>query len=113
MVEIWHNPRCSKSRQALALLEERGLKVDVVRYLDAPPSRARLQEVVALLGGQTIALVRTKESLFGELGLAKDSDDDALLDAMAAHPKLIERPVVITEKGARIGRPTEAIEEVL
>ncbi len=113
MLEIWHNPRCTKSRQALALLEERGLKPTIVKYLDAPPTKKRLTEVIELLGGEAISLVRTKESLFGELGLTKTSPKKALLDAMAKHPKLIERPVVISDKGARIGRPTEAIEEIL
>ena len=112
MVEIWHNPRCSKSRQALALLEERGIEPKVVRYLDDPPSKARIRAVVKLLGGEAMSLVRTKEALFGELGL-KGASDAKLIDAMAEHPELIERPVVITNKGARIGRPTGAIEEVL
>ena len=112
MVEIWHNPRCSKSRQALALLEERGIEPTIVRYLDDPPTKSRIKEVVKLLGGEAISLVRKKEALFGELDL-KDASSSKLIDAMAEHPKLIERPVVITEKGARIGRPTEAIEEVL
>ena len=110
-VELWHNPRCTKSRAALGLLEERGLTPRVIRYLDTPPTRARLAEVAALLGGAG-ALVRRKEALFGELGL-EGADDNALLDALAAHPKLIERPVLMTAKGARIGRPTEALEAVL
>lgn len=113
MVEIWHNPRCSKSRQALALLKERGLEAKVVLYLDDPPEAARILEVVRMMGGDAIDLVRTKETLFGELGLSKGSSERELIEAMATHPKLIERPVVITEKGARIGRPTEAIEKVL
>lgn len=113
MVEIWHNPRCSKSRQALALLEERGLEAKVVLYLDDPPSRERILQVVRMMGGEAIDLVRTKEALFAELGLSKASPEKVLIDAMAKHPRLIERPVVITDKGARIGRPTEAIEKVL
>ncbi len=113
MVEIWHNPRCSKSRQALVLLEERGLETTVVLYLETPPTKARLLEVVMMMGGEAIDLVRTKEALFAELGLSKNSSEDVLIEAMATHPRLIERPVVITEKGARIGRPTEAIEKVL
>lgn len=113
MVEIWHNPRCSKSRQALALLKERGLEAKVVLYLEDPPNAARILDVVRMMGGEAIDLVRTKEALFGELGLSKSSDESTLIEAMATHPRLIERPVVITEKGARIGRPTEAIEKVL
>ncbi len=110
-VEIWHNPRCSKSRQTLALLEERGITPRVVKYLDAPPSEARLREVAGQLGGAE-ALVRRKEAAFGERGL-KGADADALIAAMAEEPKLIERPVVITAKGARIGRPPESVLEVL
>ncbi|MEM9069661.1 MAG: arsenate reductase (glutaredoxin) [Myxococcota bacterium] len=113
MVEIWHNPRCTKSRQALAFLEEQGIDAEVVRYLDTPPTKKRLKEVIELLGGEAIALVRTKEAVFKELGLTKTSSAKVLIDAMAEHPKLIERPVVITKKGARIGRPTEAIAEIL
>ena len=113
MVEIWHNPRCSKSRQALALLEQRGLEAKVVLYLEDPPDEARLSEVATMMGGEAIDLVRTKEPLFAELGLSKSSPSKTLIAAMAKHPRLIERPVVITDKGAQIGRPTEAIEKVL
>ena len=113
MTEIWHNPRCSKSRQTLALLEERGVDAHVVRYLDEAPSAKRIREVLALLGVPAIGLIRTKESLFAELGLSKQDDDETLIAAMAANPRLIERPLVITEKGARLGRPPEAVLEVL
>lgn len=113
MIEIWHNPRCSKSRQTLQLLTEAGHTPDVKLYLDTPPSRERLVEVIGLLGVEPIALVRTKEALFSELGLSTASSGDALLDAMASHPRLIERPVVITERGARLGRPPESVLEVL
>lgn len=113
MAEIWHNPRCSKSRAALALLEERGYDAKVVLYLDAPPSPERLLEVIEALGGDAHSLVRSKEAAFKELGLSKTSTKDELVAAMAAHPALIERPLVITDLGTRIGRPTEALDAIV
>lgn len=110
-VEIWHNPRCTKSRQTLALLEERGIEPTVVRYLDDPPTKTRLKAVAKMLGGAD-HLVRTKEKAFAEREL-KGATKAQLIDAMAEEPKLIERPVVITAKGARIGRPPESVLEVL
>ncbi len=110
-VEIWHNPRCSKSRQTLALLEEQGIEPTIVRYLDEPPSKSRIKAVATLLGGPE-NLVRKKEAAFKERDL-KGATKTALIDAMADEPKLIERPVVITAKGARIGRPPESVLEVL
>lgn len=112
-VTLWHNPKCSKSRQALALLEDRGLTPTVRRYLDDPPTATEITEVVELLGASDARpLVRKKEALYAELGVA-DLAVEALAETLAANPRLIERPVVITPKGARIGRPTEAILEVL
>ncbi|MDH5490481.1 MAG: arsenate reductase (glutaredoxin) [Myxococcales bacterium] len=110
-IEIWHNPRCSKSRQTLALLEERGIAPSILRYLDEPPDVSRLREIAALLGGAG-RLVRRKEPSFAERGLAEASEEE-LLEAMAEAPILIERPVVITPKGARIGRPPESVLEIL
>ena len=109
--EIWHNPRCSKSRQTLALLEERGLELEVVLYLKDPPDRARLQEVLGLLEMQPSELIRSKEALFKELEL-QGAPEEALLDAMAANPKLIERPVVIVDGRAALGRPPEQVLEL-
>ncbi len=110
---IWHNPRCSKSRQALGILQETpGLDVEIVEYLKTPPSRAELAAVYAQGGISPRDAYRKGEEEAKALGLA-EADDDAILDAMAAHPILIERPVVITEKGVRIGRPPEAIREIL
>ena len=112
-VVIWHNPGCSKSRQALALLKERGLAPTVRQYLKDPPSEEELRAVLKKLGfSDPQRLVRTKEKQYGELGVAELAGED-VVKAMAEHPKLIERPVVITDKGARIGRPTEAILEIL
>ena len=113
-VQIWHNPRCSKSRATLALLEEH-LETDdigIVRYLDDPPDRDQLAEVLGLLGRTPGEFIRRGESLFRELDLA-DADDDALIDAMVEHPKLIERPVVLRDGAARVGRPPESVLEIL
>ncbi len=109
---IYHNPRCTKSRQALARLHEAGADVTVVKYLDAPPTRDELVRLIADAGLTVRAAIRTREAEYAELGLA-DADDDALLDAMVAHPRLIERPFVVTAKGTRMARPTEAIDDIL
>ena len=112
-VVIWHNPSCSKSRQALALLEERGLEPTVRKYLEDPPTAEELRAVLKKMGTEDPhALVRKREKLYGELGVDELSASE-VITTMAENPKLIERPVVITSKGARIGRPTEAILEVL
>ncbi len=108
---IWHNPRCSKSREMLAILNDTpGVEVEVVEYLKTPPSRAELAATYAK-GGMT-ALEGLRKGEDGAKAL-KDASDDAILDAMAADPILIERPLVITEKGVRIGRPPESVREIL
>ena len=112
-VIIWHNPRCSKSRATLALLEERGIKPVVRRYLDEPPTQDEIREAARALGKPVIAMARTKESLFRELGLSKDSDEATLLAALAANPRLIERPIVFANGKAAIGRPPEAVLDIL
>lgn len=110
---IWHNPRCSKSREALAILNAApGVEVEVVEYLKTPPSRETLAALYARAGITPAQGLRTGEALAREQGLA-GAPDDAILDAMAAHPILIERPLVETEKGVRLGRPPETIREVL
>ncbi|WP_417607471.1 arsenate reductase (glutaredoxin) [Primorskyibacter flagellatus] len=108
-MEYWHNPRCSKSRQGLALLEENGVAPTVRRYLDDTPSVSELKAMRAALGLPVLAMMRSKDPLFAELGLTKDSDDAELFAAMEAHPKLIERPVLISGDRAVIGRPTEKL----
>ena len=113
MITIWHNPRCSKSRQALALLEARGEEVEVRRYLDDPPDAAALRETLATLGLPAIALVRTGETAWKESGLSKDSPEAEIIAAMAAHPILIERPVVFANGRAVIARPPERVAEIL
>ncbi len=110
---IWHNPKCSKSREALKLVEEKGGAHDVVRYLDAPPSRDEIVELLKKLGISARELMRTKEELYKELGLAEVSDEAKLIDALAEHPRLIERPVLIEGNRAVIGRPVEKVVEFL
>ena len=110
---IWHNPRCSKSRQTLALLRDRGIEVEERRYLDDPPSAAELRAALDLLGLPAIALVRRKEPEFKAMGLSKDTDEARLIAAMAAAPKLIERPVVFAGGKAALGRPPEAVLDIL
>lgn len=113
MTIIWHNPRCSKSRQTLALLEDRGVTPTIRKYLDDAPSEAEIKEVLSKLGLQPLQLMRTKEALYKELNLAAALNDDILIGAMAQHPKLIERPVVINGDKAALGRPPEAVLSVL
>lgn len=112
-IKIWHNPRCSKSRNAVALLEEKGVDAEVVKYLDAPPSREEIVEVLKMLGISARELMRTKEEIYKELELKEVTDDAVLIDAMVANPRLIERPIVIKNGKAAIGRPIENIIELL
>jgi len=113
MVTIYHNPRCSKSRETLALLEANGVKPEIVRYLDTPPDRETLQILLQKLGMSSVRqLMRTKEELYKTLRL-EEADEAQLLEALAAHPALLERPVVINGDRARIGRPPEAVLEIL
>ena len=112
---IYHNPHCSKSRQTLALLEERGLAPTVVEYLKTPPDAATLRRVLVLLGIGPRGLVRTGEPVYRELGLDDPgTSDDALIAAMVEHPVLIERPVVVVDdRRAAIGRPPENVLDIL
>ncbi|WP_421705032.1 arsenate reductase (glutaredoxin) [Aliiroseovarius sp.] len=109
---IWHNPRCSKSRQTLALLEEKGHAPEVRKYLEEAPTEADIRAALAALGKAPIEMMRTGEKLFKEQGLSRDSDEATLIAAMAAHPILIERPIVIKDGSARIGRPPESVLEL-
>lgn len=110
---IWHNPRCSKSRQTLALLEERGEDVVVRHYLEDVPSVHEIAAVLASLGLEPRGLMRTKEDDYTAQNLASVTDADALIAAMVATPKLIERPVVIKGGKAAIGRPPEDVLAIL
>ncbi|HET8881493.1 MAG TPA: arsenate reductase (glutaredoxin) [Solimonas sp.] len=112
---ILHNPRCTKSRETLKLLQERGVDLPVVEYLQQPLSKSELREICKLLGVRPLDIVRTKEDLFGELGLSKDNgySDEQWLDVLASHPKLIERPIVVRRGRAAIGRPPENVLSLL
>ncbi|MEQ5825975.1 arsenate reductase (glutaredoxin) [Sulfitobacter sp. NFXS29] len=113
MITLWHNPRCSKSRQALALIEEAGVDVSLRRYLEDAPTRVEIIAARDALGLPAIEMMRTGENLFKELGLTKESPEETLIDAMAAHPILIERPIAFRQSGAVIGRPPEAVQRLL
>ena len=113
-VEIWHNPRCSKSRQALKLLEERGVSPKVVKYLEEPPSASRLTKVLKMLGMEPRELMRKKEAPYRELGLGdEDRTAKELVQAMVENPILIERPVIVRGDRAVLGRPPERALDVL
>ncbi|MEM6105855.1 arsenate reductase (glutaredoxin) [Mycobacterium sp. 050272] len=109
---IYHNPKCSTSRKTLELLRDNGLEPTIIQYLKTPPSRAELAKMIRDAGIDVRAAVRKREALYAELGLA-DASDDELLDAMAKHPILIERPFVATDKGTRLARPIDAVHEIL
>lgn len=112
MIKIYHNPRCSKSRQTLALLEEKGAASDVVEYLNTPPSVADLKDIVQKLNMPVQDIVRKKEAK--DLGIdLKTIDADDLFTQIAQHPILIERPIVVTDKGACICRPPEKVYDIL
>lgn len=112
-ITIWHNPRCSKSRNAVTLLEEQGVEAEVFKYLDTPPTKEELVEMLAMLGLSARELMRTKETIYKELNLKEETDEDKLIEAMVANPKLIERPIVIKDGKAAIGRPIENIIDLL
>jgi arsenate reductase len=109
---IYHNPRCTTSRKTLDLLRDNGIDPTVIQYLKTPPSRAELVKLIKDAGIDVRTAVRKRESLYDELSLA-EADDDELLDAMAEHPILIERPFVVTRKGTRLARPIDAVREIL
>ncbi|HEV7123458.1 MAG TPA: arsenate reductase (glutaredoxin) [Rhodanobacter sp.] len=114
MTRIYHNPRCSKSRATLALLEQRAGKVEIINYLDDPPDAAALRHLLTLLGIPARRLLRSGEAAYQELGLADPAlDENALIATMVAHPILIERPIVIANGKAAIGRPPEAVLAIL
>lgn len=113
MITTWHNPRCSKSRQTLALIEASGKVYTVRKYLEDAPDRTDLEAAQAALDLPAIKMLRPTEKLFKELGLSRDDDPAALLDAAAKHPILIERPIVFSGTRALIGRPPEAVQDLL
>jgi len=110
---IYHNPRCTKSRQALQVAEDLGVEVDVVRYLDSPPDEATLRSIIAKLDDPVADLVRTEK--WSELGVtaADVASEDAVVATLVAHPQLLQRPIVVVGDRAVIGRPTERVTELL
>jgi len=112
-ITIWHNPRCSKSRNALALLEDKNIDAKIIKYLDTKPSSDEIKEVLTFLGISAKDLLRTGEDIYKELNLKEVEDENILIQAMAEHSKLIERPIIIRGNKAVIARPIENLEELL
>ncbi len=112
-ITIWHNPKCSKSREGLELLQESGSNFKTLKYLDSPITTSQIQELLKQLGISARALMRTKEEVYKELDLAHESDESKLIEAMVQYPRLIERPIVISGNRAIIGRPSSLIVEFL
>ena len=110
-VTIYHSPSCSNSRGALQIIRDAGIEPTIIEYLKTPPTRAELADLVARAGITARALLRSKEPEAATL--APSADDDAILDAMAAHPRLINRPLVVTPKGVRLCRPPELVRDLL
>jgi len=112
-ITIWHNPKCSKSREAMSILEENNCDTLVVKYLETTPTKDEITTALTMLGMNPQELMRTKEDLYKELNLKEEFDYDKLVDAMVANPKLIERPVIFKGNQAIIGRPTDKIAKFL
>ena len=111
-VTIFHNPQCGTSRNVLALIRNAGIEPDIIEYLTTPPTREKLQELIAQMGVPVRDVVRQKEAVYRELGL-DGQGDEALVDAMLAHPVLINRPIVVTPLATRLCRPSEAVLDIL
>lgn len=113
-ITIYHNPKCGTSRNTLAMIRNSGEEPEVILYLQTPPDRATLEQLIAANGEGVRAIMREKESLFAELGLGTDSCTDAQrIDAMLAHPILINRPIVVTPLGTKLCRPSERVLDIL
>jgi len=114
MVQVWHNPRCSKSREAMKIVDEKGVEVETVLYLKTSPSVTEIKEVLQKLGyASAREMMRTKEAIYKELNLKDESDEEKLIEAMATHQKLIERPIIIKGDQAIIARPPSLAAEFL
>ncbi|OIQ29101.1 MAG: arsenate reductase (glutaredoxin) [Bacteroidetes bacterium MedPE-SWsnd-G2] len=113
MTKIYHNPRCSKSRQGLALLEEQNETIEIIKYLDTPLTTNQLSDLIKMLGISPLQLVRKNEAIWKENYKSKSLSDNELISAMVEHPKLIERPIVVKNGKAVIGRPPTNILEIL
>jgi arsenate reductase len=110
---IYHNPRCSKSRNTLALLEDNGIAPRVVLYLETPPDEAQIGDLLKKLGIGAVDLLRRGEAEYKDSGLSRDSSEQEIIAAMARYPKLIERPIVVKGKRAVLGRPPENVLELI
>jgi arsenate reductase len=113
MIKIYHNPRCRKSREGLAILENSGKEFEIVKYLETIPSLKELTEIIHLLGITPIQLVRKTEKIWKENYKREEMSDADIIEAIIAHPKLIERPIVINKEKAVIGRPPENINTII
>ncbi len=113
MTTIYHNPRCSKSRQCLALLEDKNEDLNIVKYLETPITEDQLREILILIGIKPIELVRKNEAIWKESFKGKEITDEELISIMCQNPKLIERPIVVKGNKAAIGRPIEKVIEIL
>ncbi len=112
-MKIYHNPRCSKSRQTLQLLKDKGIEPEVVRYLETPPTKEELRDVLRKLGMKPEEIVRKKEAIYKEKYKGKELSDEEWLEVLSQNPKLIERPIVIKGNKAVLGRPPEAVLELI
>ncbi len=112
-IEIWHNPKCSKSRAAMELLENKNIDASVVKYLEQTPTKEQLIDVLKKLNMKASQLLRTGEDIYKELNLKDENDEEKIIEAMVKNPILIERPIIIKGKSAVIARPIENLEELL
>jgi len=113
-ITFYHNPRCSKSRETLALIDNEKNTIEIIKYLENPPSIETIQQLISQLGFDSARqLMRTKETLYKELNLASENDESTLVMALQANPKLIERPIVVANGKAAIGRPPESVLAIL
>jgi len=112
-VTIWHNPRCSKSREALSILDTSGEEKEIIKYLETTPDKETIKDLLKMLRITPRELMRTKEDIYKELKLKDETDEEKLIQAMAENPKLIERPVLIKNGKAIIGRPTSIVAEFI
>jgi arsenate reductase len=113
-VTIYHNPACTTSRKVLAMIRDAGIEPQIIEYLKTPPSRAELKDLVRRIGVPLRSILRRRNTPYDELGLGNPSiSDEAILDAIEAHPVLIERPIVVTPKGVRLCRPPELVQQLL
>lgn len=113
MITIYHNPRCSKSREGLTYLEDKGVQYKITKYLDEPLTKEELTDILRKLNYKPIELVRTKEEIWKELTKDKALDDNEIIEAMVKHPRLIERPIIINGDKAVIARPIENIDTII